>query len=80
MAWIQTLGESQHPIVSQIAEYRKGTHGYFPNVLQAMSLKPEVLQRLLHFQDAITFGGSSLGRRWEELISFRVSALNTCTY
>ena len=80
MTWIETLDESQDPIIGQIAEYRKGTHGYFPNVLSAMSLKPEVLQRLLRFQDSITFGGSSLGRRWEELISFRVSALNTCTY
>ncbi len=45
-----------------------------------MSLKPETLRRLLQFQDTMTFGGSSLGRRYEELISFRVSALNTCTY
>ena len=80
MTWIQTLDESQDPIVREIAAYRKGTHGYFPNVIRAMSLKPDVLQRLMQFQDSITFGGSSLGRRWEELISFRVSALNTCTY
>jgi alkylhydroperoxidase family enzyme len=80
MTWIETLDESQHPIIREIAEYRKGTHGYFPNVLQAMSLKPETLRRLLQFQERMTFGGSSLGRRWEELISFRVSALNTCTY
>jgi hypothetical protein len=80
MAWIESLDESQDPIVAEIAAYRQGTHGYFPNVLQAMTLKPDVLQRLLRFQDAITFGGSSLGRRREELISFRVSALNRCTY
>jgi alkylhydroperoxidase family enzyme len=80
MAWIETLDESQDPTIRQIAEYRMRTHGYFPNVLRAMSLKPELLQRLLHFQDAMTFGGSSLGRRWEELISFRVSALNRCQY
>ena len=80
MVWIETLDESQHPIIQEIAAYRKGTHGYFPNVIQSMSLKPEVLQRLMRFQDSITFGGSSLGRRWEELISFRVSALNSCTY
>jgi alkylhydroperoxidase family enzyme len=80
MAWIETLDETQDPIVREIAEYRQGTHGYFPNVLQAMTLKPETLRRLLHFQDTMTFGGSSLGRRREELISFRVSALNRCAY
>ena len=80
MTWIETLDESQDPTIRRIATYRQGTHGYFPNVLRAMSLKPDVLQRLLDFQDRITFGGSSLGRRWEELISFRVSAVNSCTY
>jgi alkylhydroperoxidase family enzyme len=80
MTWIKMLGESDDPIVRELAEYRQRTHGYFPNVLQAMSLKPETLRRLLRFQDTMTFGGSSLGRRWEELISFRVSAVNTCTY
>jgi len=80
MAWIETIDGSQDPTIGKIAQYRMRTHGYFPNVLSAMSLKSDVLERLLHFQDAITFGGSSLGRRWEELISFRVSALNTCTY
>ena len=80
MVWIDTLDEAQDPIVREIAEYRRGTHGYFPNVLQAMTIKPETLRRLLQFQDTMTFGGSSLGRRREELISFRVSALNRCEY
>ena len=80
MVWIETLDESQDPIVQELAAYRKRTHGYFPNVLASMSLKPETLRRLLGFQDTMTFGGSSLGRRLEELISFRVSALNSCTY
>ena len=80
MAWIETVDPSQDPTIGEIAEYRMRTHGYFPNVLRSMSLKPDVLKRLLGFQETLTFGGSSLGRRWEELISFRVSALNSCTY
>ncbi len=38
MTWIATLDESQHPIIGRLAAYRKDTHGYFPNVLQAMTL------------------------------------------
>ncbi|MBI3076395.1 MAG: carboxymuconolactone decarboxylase family protein [Deltaproteobacteria bacterium] len=45
-----------------------------------MSLKPAVLERLVAFRDQLTFGGSSLGRRREELISFHVSAVNRCEY
>ena len=80
MAWIKTLSPEEDPIVKELHDYRVRTHGYWPNVLAAQSLKPEVLKRLLAFQDLMTFGGSSLGRRWEELISFHVSALNTCGY
>ena len=47
---------------------------------EAGPLRPEVLRRLLAFQDMLTFGGSSLGRRKEELISFHVSAVNQCGY
>ena len=62
MVWIETLDESQQSIIREIAECRKGTHGYLPNVLQSMSLNPEVLPRLPRFQDSITLGGSGLGR------------------
>lgn len=80
MTWIKTLSPEEDPIVKELYDYRVGTHGYWPNVLAAQSLKPEVLKRLLAFQDLMTFGGSSLGRRWEELISFHVSVLNACGY
>lgn len=80
MAWIKTFGHEDHPVIKEFVEYRTRTHGYWPNVLGAQSLKPEVLKRLLAFQDLITFGGSSLGRRKEELISYYVSVLNECRY
>ena len=80
MAWIKMLSPEEDATVNELSEYRVKTHGYWPNVLAAQSLKPEVLKRLLAFQDRITFGGSSLGRRREELISFHVSVLNACGY
>lgn len=80
MAWIKTLSPEEDATIKELSGYRVRTHGYWPNVLAAQSLKPEVLKRLLAFQDRITFGGSSLGRRREELISFHVSVLNACGY
>lgn len=80
MTWIKTLGPDEDPVIEELHDYRTGTHGYWPNVLGAQSLKPQVLKRLLAFQDMLTFGGSSLGRRKEELISFYVSVLNDCRY
>ena len=80
MDWIKTLGPNEDPIIKELRDYRVRTHGYWPNVLSAQSLRPEVLRRLLAFQDMLTFGGSSLGRRKEELISFHVSAVNQCGY
>lgn len=80
MAWIKTLSPDEDPTIKELSDYRVKTHGYWPNVLASQSLKPEVLKRLLAFQDKLTFGGSSLGRRREELISFHVSVLNACGY
>ena len=80
MVWIKTLTPEQDPTIKELSDYRVKTHGYWPNVLASQSLKPEVLKRLLAFQDNLTFGGSRLGRRWEELISFHVSVLNACGY
>lgn len=80
MVWIKTLSPEEDPTIKELSDYRVKTHGYWPNVLASQSLKPEVLKRLLAFQDKLTFGGSSLGRRREELISFHVSVLNACGY
>jgi hypothetical protein len=80
MVWIRSIEPAENQIIKELHDYRVGTHGYWPNVLSGQTLKPEVLKRLIAFQDLLTFGGSSLGRRKEELISFYVSALNECRY
>ena len=49
-------------------------------VLQALSRKPELLDQVVRISDLVTFGGSSLGRRWEEMLSTAVSAWNGCHY
>ena len=49
-------------------------------ILQAFSMQPGVLQAVVHLTDQITFGGSTLGRRWEEMLSTAVSKWNNCHY
>ena len=49
-------------------------------VLQAFSQKPELLEEVVRISDLATFGGSSLGRRWEEMLSTAVSTWNGCHY
>ena len=49
-------------------------------VLQAFSMKPELLDQVVRISDLATFGGSSLGRRWEEMLSTAVSTWNGCHY
>ena len=80
MKWIKTLTPQNDPTIKELHDYRMRTHGYWPKVISSQSLKHEGLKRLLKFQDTLTFGGSSLGRRKEELISFHVSTLTECHY
>ena len=41
---------------------------------------PKALQAVMQANMAVSFGGSTLGRRREELIATSVSALNDCFY
>ena len=55
-------------------------NGRLPPVMKVLGLKPELLDRLEQLNSTISFGGSSLGRRREEMIATLVSALNECHY
>ena len=49
-------------------------------VLKAFSMKAELLEQVVKLSDLATFGGTSLGRRWEEMLSTAVSTWNGCHY
>ncbi|HJZ13747.1 MAG TPA: hypothetical protein VJ521_16455 [Acidobacteriota bacterium] len=49
-------------------------------VLEAFSMKPNLLRTVTDLSNQVTFGGSSLGRRFEEMLSTAVSAWNRCHY
>lgn len=54
--------------------------GRIAPVLQIFSLNPPLLGKVREMNSIITFGGSSLGRRKEEMIATLVSTLNGCHY
>ena len=49
-------------------------------VVNLFSVKPALQKLFLDFSNATTFGGTSLGRRREEMHSTYVSYLNKCFY
>lgn len=49
-------------------------------VLMAFSMKAELLEQVVKLSDLATFGGTTLGRRWEEMLSTAVSTWNGCHY
>ena len=54
--------------------------GRISPVMQVFSLNPSLLGKVREMNSIITFGGSSLGRRREEMIATLVSTLNGCHY
>ncbi len=81
MAWIKTIDESEATGELKVHYDRaRKTRGFVPNIQKINSLKPELLSRYYHFSRAVTFGGSSLGRKREEMIAVTVSALIKCKY
>ncbi len=54
--------------------------GRLPPVMKIFSLKPALLGQVEALNAVISFGGSSLGRRREEMIATLVSSLNGCHY
>ena len=54
--------------------------GRVPPVLTVMSQNPRALGAVHDMANAISFGGSTLGRRREELLATYVSTLNACHY
>ena len=81
MAWIETV--QPEAATGELADLYKKLQGHgrpIGNVVRAYSVKPALLHAAREFSHAVTFGGSSLGRRKEELIATAVAAQLRCTY
>jgi hypothetical protein len=81
MAWIKTISEQAATgTLKQTYESFRQQFQTVPNIMQSLSLKPEMLSAVARLFMTGTFGGSSLSRVQEEMIATVVSSLNRCHY
>lgn len=81
MTWIQTVPEGEATgILKEVYDASAKMLGFVPNIVISTSLRPDFTQKFEALRHAITFGGSRLGRRKEELLALVVSVLNKCHY
>lgn len=83
MGYLPTIDEDQasgnlREVYEEVKKAMKLKH--VSPVLQAFSFRPELLRSVIRLSNQATFGGSTLGRRWEEMLSTAVSTWNHCHY
>jgi hypothetical protein len=80
MAWIELPGDEDNPELERLTRSYRQQGRPTPAVVAVMKQSPRSLRAVLAMNFTVSFGGSSLGRRREELIAASVSALNDCFY
>lgn len=81
MTRIQTVPEKDATgVLKEVYDAWVKLMGFVPEIVKSTSLRPEFTQKFEALRLAITFGGSRLGRRKEELIALVVSVQNKCHY
>jgi len=83
MSWIKEISEIGATGDLKIAyeqSMRSSGNPKVGNILKVFSLRPDLLKARMGFASAMTFGGSGLGRRKEELIATSISGLLNCKY
>lgn len=84
MAWVKMVEESEADgIVKE--EYERHYElikkmGGVAEIVKVFSLRPDLLRARVGFGNAMTFGGSGLGRYREELIATSISAQLSCKF
>ena len=80
MSWLTLPGDTETPQVARVTRKWRNEGRPVPSVLAPMKLHPRAMRGVLLMNQAVTFGGSSLGPPVEERIAVTVSALNECFY
>lgn len=80
MAYIRTVPEPGTPEVEGVYKKIANPKGQVADIVKVFSAKPSLLSLFMDFSNETTFGGTSLGRRREEMLSAYVSYLNKCFY
>jgi hypothetical protein len=80
VAWIDLPGDEETPELARLTKPYKAKGRAVPSVVAVMKPSPNTLKTVLRMNYAVSFGGSSLGHRREELTSVAVSAISDCFY
>ncbi len=85
MAWISVLSREEALRAfpndeGQVTRLWSQESSTSVNIIQVFSVIPELMLARMKFAYSMTFGGSGLGRRMEELIATQVSGLLGCAY
>ena len=83
MSWIEEVSEDQATGEVQVAyeeSMKFSGHTKVPPIIKIFSLRADLLKARVGFATAMTFGGSGLGRRAEELIATSISGLLNCKF
>jgi hypothetical protein len=80
VAYIRTVDRPDDPFLAKLYEANADPKGRVASVVKIFSLKPRLLEVFFDLGGVTTFGGTSLGRRREEMLSSYVSYLNRCFY
>jgi len=81
MSWIKTTSEQDATgRLREVYDSIREGMPVVPNIMQSLSLKPEVLAAVARVFTTGTFGSSNLSRLQEEMVATVVSSLNQCHY
>ena len=78
--WIDLPGDIDNVDVARATKKWQKQGRQTPAVIAAMKPSPDTLRAVDRMNMAVTFGGSVLGRRREELLATLTSAVNECFY
>jgi len=79
-SWITLPSDRQTPEVARATKPWQSQGRRTPAVIAVMKASPATLSAVNRMNGAVTFGGSVLGQRREELLATLTSAVNECFY
>ena len=74
MVWIKLPGDEDTPELARFTKRYRDDNRPTPSIASVMKPAPRTLRAVMQMNNAVTFGGSSLGRKREELIATATSA------
>ncbi len=82
MSYIKEIepADAQGELTEIYEEMMKARGGRLAPVMKVLGLKPDLLRKVRALNSVVSFGGSKLGRRKEEMLATLISSLNGCHY